>query len=193
LVLLVKVTGLQAQQSAGTEKAVTALEQQWLQVEKTSNAELLAPLLADNLVSTSAAGKVTGKSETLADLKTEKWTNADDSDVRVRVYGHTAVATEAFKGNGTDASGKSLDEHVRWTDTWVKMPERQVAMCCQSRLGSKNVSSQTTSNRCGRLIDGRLFYLACYVPVIWREGTQLASITPHRHRRDRRDRRDHRR
>ena len=122
LVLLVSVTGLRAQQTAGTGKAVTALEQQWLQAEKTSNAELLAPLLADNFVSTSAAGKVTGKSETLANLKTEKWTNADYSDVRVRVYGDTAVATGAFKGKGTDASGKSLDEHVRWTDTWVKMP-----------------------------------------------------------------------
>ena len=122
LVLLVSVTGLQAQQTAGTEKAVTALEQQWLQAEKTSNADLLAPLLADNFVTTSAAGKVTGKSETLANLKAEKWTNADYSDVRVRVYGDTAVATGAFKGKGTDASGKSLDEHVRWTDTWVKMP-----------------------------------------------------------------------
>jgi ketosteroid isomerase-like protein len=122
LVLLVSVTGLRAQQTAGTEKAVTALEQQWLQAEKTSNADLLAPLLADNFVSTSAAGKVTGKSETLANLKMEKWTNADYSDVRVRVYGDTAVATGAFKGKGTDASGKSLDEHVRWTDTWVKMP-----------------------------------------------------------------------
>jgi hypothetical protein len=91
---------LRAQQTAGTEKAVTVLEQQWLQAEKTSNADLLAPLLADNFVSTSAAGKVTGKSEPLANLKTEKWTNAGYSDVRIRVYGDTVVATGSLQRQG---------------------------------------------------------------------------------------------
>jgi hypothetical protein len=35
--------------------------------------------------------------------------------------------------------------------------ERQMAMCCEPQLASKNVSSQTTPNRCGRLIYGRPF------------------------------------
>jgi len=30
--------------------------------------------------------------------------------------------TGAFNGRGTDASGKPVEEHERWTDTWVKMP-----------------------------------------------------------------------
>jgi hypothetical protein len=38
---------LQAQQTGGTEKAVTALEQQRLQSQRTNNPGLLAPLLAD--------------------------------------------------------------------------------------------------------------------------------------------------
>ena len=41
----------QAQQVTGeTEKAVAALENQWLQSQKTNNPDLLAPLLADKFV-----------------------------------------------------------------------------------------------------------------------------------------------
>jgi ketosteroid isomerase-like protein len=42
--------------------------------------------------------------------------------VLVTVFGDTAIATGGFKGTGTEA-GKPFDEHVRWTDTWVKMPD----------------------------------------------------------------------
>jgi len=40
---------------------VAALEEQWLQSQKTSNPDLVAPLLADNFVSTSSDGNVTNK------------------------------------------------------------------------------------------------------------------------------------
>src|SRR6266487_4116616 len=52
--------------SGETEKAVAALEQQWLQSQKTNNPDLVAPLLADKFVSTGSDGKVTSKAETLA-------------------------------------------------------------------------------------------------------------------------------
>src|SRR5690349_15139034 len=58
------------QPGGGTEKAVAALEQQWLQSQKTNNPELYAPLLADKFVNTNSEGKVTGKAETLANAKT---------------------------------------------------------------------------------------------------------------------------
>jgi ketosteroid isomerase-like protein len=121
LVLLVTIAGSQAQ-TEGTQRAVSALEHQWLQAQNTSNPDMLAPLLADNFVSTSPEGKVTGKSETLAVTKTQKWTSGEYRDEKVSVYGDTAIATGVFTGKGVDASGKSLDETVRWTDTWVKMP-----------------------------------------------------------------------
>lgn len=122
LVLLVSVAASQAQKAGDTEKVVAELEQQWLQAQKTSNPDLLAPLLADNLVSTSTEGKITGKAETLAEIKSEKWTSAEYTDLKVRVYGNAAIAYGGFKGKGTDESGKSLDGAFRWTDTWVKMP-----------------------------------------------------------------------
>ncbi len=113
------------QKGGGTEKAVAALEQQWLQAQKTKNPDLVAPLLAEKFVNTSSDGKVTGKIETLRTMKTIRWDSAEYSDVKVTVFGDTAIATGDFKGNGTDASGKLFDDHERWTDTWVKMPNGQ--------------------------------------------------------------------
>ena len=117
--LLLLVTAAWSQ--SGTEKAVAALEQQWLQSQKTKNVDLLAPLLSDKFVNTSSEGKVIGKSETLAEYKTTKWESAENTDVKVTVFGDTAIATGVYNGKGTD-SGNPLDVHERWTDTWVKMP-----------------------------------------------------------------------
>src|SRR6516165_830230 len=113
----------QAQQVAGeTEKAVATLENQWLQSQKTNNPDLLAPLLADKFISTGSDGKVTDKAQTLADAKARRYASADYENVRVTVFGNTAIATGGFKGKGTEA-GKPFEENERWTDTWVKMPE----------------------------------------------------------------------
>jgi uncharacterized protein (TIGR02246 family) len=109
----------------GTEKAVAALEQQWLQSQKTNNPDLVAPLLADKFIMTGVDGKVTGKAESLATAKATKYDSVDYDDVKVTVFGNTAIATGGFKAKGTDPSGKPLDAHERWTDTWVKMPNGQ--------------------------------------------------------------------
>jgi ketosteroid isomerase-like protein len=112
----------QAQANGGTEKAVAALEQEWLQSQKTNNPDLVAPLLADKFVNTEIDGKVDGKAETLARAKATKYETAEYSDMKVTVFGDTAIATGGFKGKGTDESGKPFDYDMRWTDTWVKMP-----------------------------------------------------------------------
>ena len=112
----------QAQTTGGTEKAVAALEEQWLKSQKTNNPDLVAPLLADKFVSTGADGKVMNKSEALANAKATKYVSAEYEDVKVTVFGDTTIATGGFKGKGTNASGKPLDVHERWTNTWVKMP-----------------------------------------------------------------------
>ena len=122
LVLMSSAASLQAQTTGNTEKAVAALEQQWLQSQKTNNPDLVAPLISDKFVGTGPDGKVTGKAELLADARATKYSSMEYEDVKVTVFGDTAIATGGSKAKGTDASGKPMDEHVRWTDTWVKMP-----------------------------------------------------------------------
>ena len=125
LLLLGSAAWSQAQTTGGTEKAVAALEQQWLQSQKTNNPDLVAPLLADKFMMTGNDGKVTGKAELLATAKATKYESVEYDDVKVAVFGDTAIARGGFKATGTDASGKPLDIHERWTDTWVKMPNGQ--------------------------------------------------------------------
>ena len=120
---LVVAGASQAQQAGDVEKAVAALENQWLQSQKTNNPDLVAPLLADKFVSTGSDGKVENKAEAVAEAKARKYTSADYENVKVTVFGDTAIAIGAFKGEGTEASGKPFKERERWTDTWVKMPD----------------------------------------------------------------------
>jgi ketosteroid isomerase-like protein len=113
----------QAQQTSGEiEKAIAALEGQWMQSQKTNNPDLVAPLLADKFVNTSTEGKVRNRAETLAIAKATRYESVEYPDVKVTVFGDTAIATGGFKGKGTDETGKPFDSHERWTDTWVKMP-----------------------------------------------------------------------
>jgi hypothetical protein len=78
-------------------EAVAALEQQWLQSQKTNNPDIVAPLLADKFISTDSDGKVNGKAETLATAKATKYDSADYEDVKVTAFGDTAIATGGFK------------------------------------------------------------------------------------------------
>jgi hypothetical protein len=108
---------LRAQTTEGTEKAVAALEEKWLQALNTNNPDLLTPLLADKYVSTLQDGKVTGKAEEVAEVKTFVKNSAANSELKVIVYGDTAKMKVA--------SGKVIDLNIHWTDTWVKMPSGQ--------------------------------------------------------------------
>ena len=120
LLSLGMIVPLQAQ-TGGTEKDVAALEQQWLQSQKTNNPDLVAPLIADKFIGTGADGKVTDRAQLLAAAKGSKYDSMEYEDVKVTAFGNTAIATGASMVKGTDETGKPMDTHVRWTDTWVKM------------------------------------------------------------------------
>jgi len=120
LVMMLAGAAVQAADSADVQ-AVAAAEHQWLKSQQTNNVELLAPLLADKVVETTGDGKVfSGKDAVLADAKTVIWSSVEYIDLKVTVFGQTAIATGTFAGKGKDAAGKPHDERVRFTDTWVK-------------------------------------------------------------------------
>jgi ketosteroid isomerase-like protein len=89
--------------------------------QQTNNVALVEPLLADGFTNTSSDGKVTTRAESIAQAKATKYTSVDYIDVKVMVFGDTAIAIGGFRGKGTDPSGKPLDANERFTDTWTKM------------------------------------------------------------------------
>jgi len=138
LAFLVSTAWSQASTGA-TEKTVAALEAQWAQAQRTNNADLVAPLLADNFVQTTGEGKVTtSKAAALAAARAEKFTSMEYIDLKVYAFGDTAVAIAGFHAKGTDASGKAFDETGRFTDTWTKMPSgRWQCVASQDALAVK--------------------------------------------------------
>ena len=126
----------QVPSTSGSEQAVAALEQQWLKSQQTNNPDLLAPLLADKFVDTSSEGKVTTtKAEALAYAKSEKWSSADYIDVKVVVYGNTAIATGGFKGKSREVDAGELRRAVAQT---FHIGER----CVVGEYGMTELSSQ---------------------------------------------------
>lgn len=124
LVMMLSGAAAQAAPASADEQAVTAAEQQWLKSQQANNVELLAPLLADKVVETTTEGKViVGKDALVADAKSDHWSSAEYTDLKVTVFGDTAIATGTFIGKGTSGAGKPLDERERFTDTWVKMAD----------------------------------------------------------------------
>ena len=121
LVLLATATWSHAQKNGGIEKAVADLEQQWLKAQRANDVKLLEPLLAEGFTNTSSDVKVSSRAEAIADAKATKYTSVDYLDLKVMVFGDTAIAIGNFRGKGTDPSAKPIDANERFTDTWAKM------------------------------------------------------------------------
>ena len=90
-----------------------------------NNVKTLERIFADEFVYTTPDGEVRDKAQQLAftrsgDLKFE---SAQSSDVKVRVYGKTAVMTGQFNAKGT-FKGKNIDVRERYTAVWVKQNGR---------------------------------------------------------------------
>ncbi len=78
--------------SDSTEKAIAALENQWLQSQKTNNPDLVAPLLADKFVTTGLDGKMRNKDQMIASEKQRKYASCRirrRPSYRIRRYGHS--------------------------------------------------------------------------------------------------------
>jgi ketosteroid isomerase-like protein len=102
------------------EKDISDLEYRWADAQKTGNASVAEPLIAETFVNTDADGASYGKAQLLSNLTGGKWEINGISDVSVKIYGNAAVATGSWRGRGVDGDGSQIDRSERWTDTWVK-------------------------------------------------------------------------
>ena len=133
VVLSLAANPIQAQKNADTEKAILALEQKWLDLELSGQVDQLTTLLADTWVTTDPDGKVFDRAGFIADEKNYHFTSSVYTDEKVFVYGNTVIAIGSTKFKGTGPGGKAVEGTIRWTDTWVKMPNGKW-MCVASQL-----------------------------------------------------------
>jgi ketosteroid isomerase-like protein len=112
---------LAAGQSASVVDQIKKLEQDWAQATIKSGAAAVDQYEADDIITTDPGGRVTDKAQDKTDLSSGdlKFQSMELSDIRVRVYGDTAVATGTNTLNGT-YKGQDISGKYRFTDTWVK-------------------------------------------------------------------------
>jgi ketosteroid isomerase-like protein len=139
-VLVVAHMSIGAQQNA-TEQQLIQIERDWCNAGLKKDAAALGRILADDVTSISTRGVLQTKSEILADLKDKAstLTACVDTNMKVRVYGETAVVTGMGSRSGTYKGVAFKDRQSLWTDTFVRRDGRWQCVATQGTLiaGSK--------------------------------------------------------
>lgn len=114
------------------EQQLMKLEHEWADAFLHGDAAAVERIEAAGFVFTDPDGKVNGKAEDLADLKSSayKLESANIENLKVRLYGDTAVVTGHNVMKGT-YKGKDLSGTYAFTDTFIKRGGRWEAVASQ--------------------------------------------------------------
>jgi ketosteroid isomerase-like protein len=120
-----------AESDAEISQTLQATEQAWLTAEKNHDAAAFEKIVADDWIAITPEGKSQSKAERAAEIKSGHIDSATLGDMKVRVFGNTAVVT------GTDdeissEDGKKSSGHYVWTDVFVKRNGKWVAVASQT-------------------------------------------------------------
>jgi ketosteroid isomerase-like protein len=125
-----------AQQTKGdsddsVSQILKAAEQAWLNAEKSNDTAAFEKLVADDWVAIGLDGKSQTKAERAAEIKTGHVESATLGDMKVRVFGFTAVVTGTDEETAT-VDGKRSTGHYVWTDVFVKRKGKWLAVASQT-------------------------------------------------------------
>jgi ketosteroid isomerase-like protein len=106
--------------AAKAADAVKDLDAKRFQAQTKNDFDALGSLLADDLVYTHSSAAVDGKTAYIDSMKSgrTKYEAIEPSDVKVRVYGNTAIINGTAKLTVT-SNGATNTFSVRYTDIWV--------------------------------------------------------------------------
>ena len=116
-------------EDAEVVQAITKLENEWGTAYKTGDVATLDKIQADDFLLVDPSGKLSTKADDLRDVKsgTSKWSDVKMEDLKVRVYGKTAIASGVLTIKGTYA-GKDVTGKYRFTDVFVKKKDNWKAV-----------------------------------------------------------------
>lgn len=136
LICLAAVAQPAARGSSDEANQLIQLEESWNQASQKKDADTIAGMLSNEYFYTGTEGEV-GDAALL--LKHAREGEADEpryqsykiDDIRVRIYGNTAVVTGRWTGSGT-AQNKHAIVRERWTDVWVRQHNVWKCVCSHS-------------------------------------------------------------
>ncbi len=114
-------------------KAVEAAELARFKAQTTNDFTALGQLLGDDLVYTHSSAAVDDKTTYIESMRsgTVKYESIEPRDMKIRMYGTTAVITGAGRFR-VNARGQALDNQLRFTDVWVLRDGRWQMVSWQS-------------------------------------------------------------
>jgi uncharacterized protein (TIGR02246 family) len=129
------------------DQAIRQVDHERIQAQIGADAAALDRIYADDFIGIGPSGTVRTKAQVIADFTSGdlKFQSITTDDVRVRVYGNTAVETGRSTMIGQDR-GKAVPRDNRFTRVWVKQQRGW-------RLVSNHYSTLVTQ---GRLVGPRL-------------------------------------
>jgi conserved hypothetical protein len=112
-------------QNRSVEQVIRQLDYERIQAQIGANALALNRIYADDFIGIGPSGTVRTKAQVISDFTSAdlKFQSITTDDVRVRVYGNTAVETGRSTMIGQD-KGKAVPRDNRFTRVWVKQDGR---------------------------------------------------------------------
>lgn len=110
---------------AEAKQELTKLQSEWDDAMVKTDMKACERILGDDYVGTDPEGHVFSKSDAIAGLKSgeEVITSAATDELKISVYGNTAVVTGRYTAKGK-SKGKEWSGPYRFTNTWVKREGR---------------------------------------------------------------------
>jgi ketosteroid isomerase-like protein len=138
VVVLLAVAALAAQAPPAIEKELLKLENDWNTATEKKDLAFLDRLYATECLITTAEGLTLTKAQDIANVKSSSTASPFAlSDMKVRVYGETAVVTGVNTVHWT-VNGKEWVGPIRFTDVFVKRDGRwQVVASHSSQVAKK--------------------------------------------------------
>lgn len=124
--------GQQASKTS-VEDQIKKQEQNWAHATVKEGAVAVDQYEADDIIDTDPTGRVTDKTQDKTDLSSGdlKFQSIELSDLKVLVYGNTAVAAGTSTVRGT-YKGQDISGKYRFTDTWVKRDDKWQVVATQA-------------------------------------------------------------
>lgn len=117
---LIPLPFVACQSSGDTVAVITKLENDGIKADLASDPGWVQQYLADDWIGYDSSGDANSKQDVLRIMANTHYTNETLSDLKVRVYGNTAVATYKTTYNAQINGGQRVRSTIN-TDIWVKI------------------------------------------------------------------------
>ena len=107
---------------ANAEQQIKEVNDRYIAAQLNNDSDSLQKLMADDFTAIRSDGSLSTKAQEIEHIKSGALTHekSDIQDVKIRVYGNTAITTMLTLFKGTIPSGKQYTGTNRSTRVWVK-------------------------------------------------------------------------